>query len=262
VVGEPLGNPDVYGADRLFVHLRKDGDETFDEAIEDLVDLGHPLVRIHLGDPYDLGFQLFLWEMATAVAGSRMGINPFDQPNVESAKRLARETVVTYLETGILPEFESRPLSAEVLQTFVAPAGDVHPIARSVGSYVAIHAYVAPTPETDDALLRLRISLRDHLRVAVTAGYGPRFLHSTGQLHKGDAGNGFFVQLVSTNFEDVPIPDEAGSRESKITFGILKKAQALGDARALAEAGRRIIRFDIDGNVAESLNAIAESLEP
>jgi hypothetical protein len=237
-----------------------DGDDPFDAALEDLTERGHPLVRVDVRDLYDLGGQFYLWEMATAVACSRMGINPFDQPNVESAKRLARETVANYLETGILPEFKSTPFSAEALAMFTAQAADAHPAAGRGGSYVAIHAYVAPSPETDDALRRLRTALRDRLRVAVTVGYGPRFLHSTGQLHKGDAGNGVFVQLVSTSSEDLPIPDEAGSSESRITFGILKKAQALGDARALAEAGRRVIRFDIDDNVAESLTELVDRL--
>ncbi|UCC61784.1 MAG: hypothetical protein JSV36_13405, partial [Anaerolineae bacterium] len=173
------------------------------------------------------------------------GINPFDQPNVEAAKALARKMVAEYMEKGTLPKGDSLPLTAEALNRFLSQARH--------GDYVALQAYVQPTAETDAALLALRRQLRDRLKLATTVGYGPRFLHSTGQLHKGDAGNGLFVQFTADDPRDVPIPDEAGFPESSITFGLLKAAQALGDRQALLDAGRRVIRFhlgnDVDGNL-------------
>ncbi len=292
VVGEPLGPPEVYGDDRLFVHLRLDGstglttggstglttggstglttggsaglttggsaglttggDDTHDAAIQALEDADHPMVRLNLHDPYDLGGQFFLWEMVTAVASHRLGINPFDQPNVEAAKVLARQLVAEYTEKGTLPSGESAPLTAEALNGFLAQA--------QPGDYVALQAYLQPTAETDSALQSLRIRLRDRLRLATTVGYGPRFLHSTGQLHKGDAGCGLFIQLTADDWRDAPIPDEAGLPESSITFGVLKAAQALGDGQALLDAGRRVIRFHLGDDTVGGLKKLAESL--
>jgi transaldolase/glucose-6-phosphate isomerase len=237
VVVEPLGPPGVYGDDRLFVHLRLNGDPTHDAGVQALEDAGHPMIRLNLHDPYDLGGQFFLWEMATAVASHRLGINPFDQPNVEAAKVLARRMVAEYTERGALPSGESAPLTAGALNEFLAQA--------QPGDYIALQAYLQPTAETDTALAALRIHLRDQFRLATTVGYGPRFLHSTGQLHKGDAGHGLFIQFTADDPRDAPIPDEAGSPDSSITFGVLKAAQALGDRQALLDAGRRVIRFHL-----------------
>jgi transaldolase/glucose-6-phosphate isomerase len=252
VVGELLGSPDVYDGDRLFVYLRLDGDATLDAAAQALEDAGYPVVRFHLRDLYDLGDQFFLWEMATAVAGSRLGINPFNQPNVEAAKVLARQAVAAYAETGALPYDEPAPLSAEALIEFLAQA--------QAGDYIALQAYVQPTPETDAALLTLRTRLRDRLKMAATVGYGPRFLHSTGQLHKGDAGNGLFIQFTADSPQDVPIPDEAGLSASSITFGVLKMAQVLGDKQALLENGRRVIRFHLGDDVVGGLELLTGAL--
>jgi transaldolase/glucose-6-phosphate isomerase len=252
VVGEAVGSPAVYGDDRLFVYLQLEGDGTFDAAVQALEDAGQPVVRLRLRDLYDLGGQFFLWEMATAVAGYRLGINPFDQPNVEAAKVLARKMVAAYGETGRLPEDVPAPLTAEALNKFLAQAG--------AGDYVALQAYIQPTPETDAALLALRIRLRDRLRLATTLGYGPRFLHSTGQLHKGDAGNGLFIQFTSDAGQDVAIPDEAGRPESTMTFGVLEMAQALGDKQALLDAGRRVIRFHLGTDVVGGLKELTEGL--
>ena len=259
VVGEPLGPPEVYGNDRLFVYLRLDSGEgsagetrAQDAAVQAIEDAGHPVVRLRLRDRYDLGEQFFLWQMATAVASHRLGINPFDQPNVKAAKVLARQMVVEYTETGTLPEGESVPLSAKRVKEFLAQA--------QPHDYIALQAYVQPTTETDAELLALRTRLRDEYRLATTLGYGPRFLHSTGQLHKGDAGNGLFVQFITDDLRDAPIPDEAGSSESSITFGVLKAAQALGDWRALLDAGRRVIRFHLGTDVAGEIAQLTESL--
>ncbi len=271
VVGEPLGSPDVYGDDRVFVGIRleggADGGATGDGALDALEEAGHPVVRLSLSDPHDLGEQIFFWEMATAIAGHHLGINPFDQPDVESAKVRAREMVATFREKGTLPA--SEPTASEdgvtayadvaaggvdeALSAFLAPAAP--------GDYVALQAYLEPTPETTEALTALRLLVRDRLRLATTAGYGPRFLHSTGQLHKGDAGNGLFVQLTAADPRDVPIPDDAGSPGSSMTFGILKDAQAAGDREALADAGRRVIRFDLGSDVEAGLARLLAAAE-
>ncbi len=256
VVGEPLGPPQVYGDDRLFVYLRLDDDDAsgdrYDAAVQALEDAGQPVVRLWLRDRYDLGEQFFLWEMATAVASYRLGINPFNQPNVEAAKVLARQAVATYGESGELPSDEAAPLAAATLAGFLDQA--------QAGDYIAIQAYVQPTAGTDAALLALRTLLRDRLRVATTVGYGPRFLHSTGQLHKGDGGNGLFIQLTADDPHDAPIPDEAGSPESAMTFGVLKMAQVLGDKQALLDAERRVIRFHLGDDVAGGLKLLTETL--
>jgi transaldolase/glucose-6-phosphate isomerase len=249
VVGESLGPPDVYGDDRLFVYVRLGNDDTYDAAVETLTGVGHPLVTLNLQDRYDLGGQFFLWEMATAVAGHLLGIRPFDQPNVEAAKVLARQMVATYQEKGNLPAGETSPLNSGVLVDFLKAA--------SPGDYIAIQAYVQPTAEASSALQSFRKKLRDQTRLATTLGFGPRFLHSTGQLHKGDRGNGLFVQFISGASHDVPIPDEPGGTASSISFGVLKEAQALGDAQALKDAGRRLIRFQLDGDVVEALTNLA-----
>jgi transaldolase/glucose-6-phosphate isomerase len=253
VVGEPLGPPEVYGDDRLFVHLRLSGDDTHDAALDALEAVGHPVVRLNLHDPYDLGGQFFLWEMATAVASHRLGINPFDQPNVEAAKALARRMVAEYTEKGALPSGESAPLTAEALNDFLSQA--------QPGDYIALQAYLQPTAGTDAALAALRVRLRDRFKLATTVGYGPRFLHSTGQLHKGDAGHGLFIQFTADDPRDVPIPDEAGWPDSSITFGVLKATQALGDRQALLDAGRRVIRFHLGENAIGGLKKLEGTVE-
>ncbi len=266
VVGEPLGTREVYGDDRVFVHLKLEGDDSHTAALQVLEQAGHPLVTLSLSDVYDLGAQFFLWEMAIAVAGQRLDIQPFDQPNVESAKVLGRRMVAAYAETGALPA--QTPLLTEdgvglygevsgdslqgVLAAFLRHAG--------AGSYIALQAYVPPDEETDAALLALRTTLRDSLKVATTAGYGPRFLHSTGQLHKGDAGNGLFIQFTHDPPADVAIPDRAGQPDSSITFGVLALAQALGDAEALRENGRHVLRLHLHDDVVGGLRAITAAV--
>jgi hypothetical protein len=266
VVGEPLGSPEVYNDDRLFVYLHLEGDDSHAPALEALEKAGHPVVALNLKDRYDLGGQFFLWELAVAVAGYRINIQPFDQPNVESAKILARKMVAAYMESGALPEQTSllnesgvtvyADLSASTLksalETFLKQA--------KVGDYISLQAYVTPTGEADAALLKLRTQLRDQTKLATTVGYGPRFLHSTGQLHKGDGGNGLFIQFTSDPVEDVPIPNEAGKSESSMTFGVLKLAQALGDREALLANHRRVIRLHLGKDVVGGLNAVIGAL--
>jgi len=266
VVGEDIEAPGEYGEDRLFVHLRLEGDTTADAAVAELEQAGHPVVRFFMHDPYDLGGQLFLWEMAVAVAGHRLGVNPFDQPDVEAAKILARQAVDAYKEKGSLthetPALIGNGIEVygavaadnpgEALNAFIAPAGP--------GCYIAIQAYLQPTVQIDSALRTLRTRLRRRFRLATTSGYGPRFLHSTGQLHKGDAGRGLFIQFTADDPRDAPIPDEAGSPASSVTFGILKAAQARGDWQALVDAGRRVIRFHLGKDVVKGLTALNKAV--
>jgi transaldolase/glucose-6-phosphate isomerase len=273
VVGEPLGVVTAYGTDRLFVELwlQDDKHDKHDKHDKDklapLQRAGHPVLRLRLRDRYDLGGLLFVWEMATAVAGQRLGINPFDQPNVEAAKVLARQVVAEYKAGGALPA-EAPALSGQGMAVYGKT------VARSPGEalraflqgaqardYVALQAYLTPAPATDSALLALRTQIRDRSRLATTVGYGPRFLHSTGQLHKGDAGGGLFIQFTADDAHDAPIPDEAGAPGSSITFGVLKAAQAAGDRQALLDAGRRVIRFHLGADVSGGLARLTMALQ-
>lgn len=249
VVGEDLGMPELYGSDRLFVSIQLGDESTHESALDALAAAGFPVMRLALADPYDLGRQFLLWEFATAVAGHLMQINPFDQPDVEAAKVLAREAVAGYAETGKLPVAEAKQPSAKALKEFLAAA--------QPGDYVALQAYVQPADAVTAALQALRVGIRDTYHLATTAGYGPRFLHSTGQLHKGDDGSGLFVQFVSDDGRDVPIPDEAGGSTSALTFGVLITAQAAGDRGALLKNQRRFIRFDLGGDVVGGLEALS-----
>lgn len=266
VVGETVAPPEVYGDDRLFVYMRLEGDHTYHGQLQALEDAGQPVLRLLLKDRYDLGGGFFLWEMATAVAGHLLGINPFDQPNVESAKVLAREMVAAYQQDGELPE-TSPVLDVDGIRVYGEVAGDaIDEILDGFlspaqpGSYVALQAYVQPTPETDAALASLRDKLRAKTRLATTVGYGPRFLHSTGQLHKGDGGRGLFIQFSGDVLRDVDIPDKAGSSHSSISYGTLEQAQMLGDAQALRDAGRQVLRFHLGDDVSGGIDKITKFL--
>ena len=267
VNGEALGEPGVYGDDRFFVYLRLHDDDAHDASVQKLIDAGQPVVQINLRDPYDLGGEYFRWEMATAVAGHLLGINPFNQPNVESAKVLAREMVTAYQKEGRLPDMPSKVEDDGITAYAIVNGDSLEDIFDSFlkqtnpGDYIAIQAYIQPTPETDAALQELRIRLRDQLKVATTLGYGPRFLHSTGQLHKGDAGNGLFIQITADDQRDAPIPDEAGAAASSISFGVLKSAQALGDLKALLNAWRRVIGFHLGTDAIAGIERLTKSLE-
>ncbi len=262
VADEPVGPPEVYGNDRLFIYLRLNGDTTYDEAVEKLRQAGHPVVQIHMRDLYDLSGEFFRWELATAIAGAQLGINPFDQPDVESAKVLAREMVAAYQKEGTLPELTPM-LEAEGISVYGGVNASSLDLALQAftgltkqGDYISIQAYVQPTAATTEALQRLQAHLRDMLHAATTVGYGPRFLHSTGQLHKGDAGNGLFIQFTSDSPEDAPIPDEAGKPESAMSFQVLKMSQSLGDRQALLDNNRRVIRFHLGDDVVGGLNKL------
>jgi hypothetical protein len=266
VAEEPEGPADVYGDDRIFVSMRLRGEEDTSGLLDDLRGGGHPVIEVQLDDAYDLGGEMLRWEVATAVAGWRLGINPFDQPNVESAKTQARKMVAEYAEKGELPE--PTPTVEEGALTVYAPeeaasveaALDNFLSQATSGDYVALQAYLPPTDETTAALQEMRVRLRGRLGVATTSGYGPRFLHSTGQLHKGDGGNGLFVQFTADNARDADIPDEAGAPESSLSFGVLEEAQALGDRQALLDADRRVIRIHLGNDVAGGLKLLTELL--
>ncbi|MFN2145457.1 MAG: hypothetical protein ACK2T7_08885, partial [Anaerolineales bacterium] len=209
----------------------------FDQLGEKLSDLGHPGVHLRVQNEYALGWLIFLWEIAVAVVGKEISIHPFNQPNVESAKVLARESVAAYQKTGNLPKSMAQELSADSLKKFLAK--------KQAGDYISLQAYIQPTEGAAAALKELQSVLRDQTRLAVTVGFGPRFLHSTGQLHKGGKNNGLFVQFVSHPEIKVEIPEKAGEEDSFIDFGVLKQAQAIGDAKALTQAGRRVIVFNV-----------------
>lgn len=267
VDGEPAVAPARYGDDRFFVHLRLAGDDGEDQRIEELAAAGHPVFRIELADLYDLGREFMRWELATAVAGWVLGINPFDQPDVEAAKKLARQMVQTYRQEGRLPSLE--PTLCEGDLTYIGEGRPAtirealdHLLAatRPRRSYVAIQAFLPPTPAIAALLVTVRRSILERTGMATTVGYGPRFLHSTGQLHKGDAGHGLFLQLIADPSEDAPIPDEPGSDRSTITFGVLEAAQALGDRQALLQAGRRVARIHLGRSAEAGLEQVQRAL--
>ncbi|RME77976.1 MAG: bifunctional transaldolase/phosoglucose isomerase, partial [Chloroflexi bacterium] len=248
VVGETIAPPAFYADDRLFVYLRLKGDDNaaLDGQVDMLEAAGHPVVIIEMDELEDLGQEFFRWEMATAAAGAVLKINPFDQPNVEQAKVKARELMAEFEQNGYLPA-ESPTLDYDGIDVYGPAMGETASEALKAflndfrpGDYVALMAYLPYRPEIDAALSNLRLSLRTRLKCATTVGYGPRFLHSTGQLHKGDGNNGLFIQITHTPAEDAPIPGE------KYTFATLVAAQAQGDLNALRENGRRVIRFHIE----------------
>ncbi len=249
VAGEPLdtaGNQDCYGDDRFFVQLRlaTDDNEHSDEAMLQLRDNGHPVAVLELSDPYDLTGEFFRWEYATAIAGHLMGIQPFDQPDVQGAKDSTVAVLARYQEENRLtrPGFDDpvrlRRLLAE---------------SRS-GDYLAIMSYLPASSAVDDALRNLRRKVMREYRIATTHGYGPRFLHSTGQLHKGGPDTGIFLQLTQSHTEDIPIPGWPFS------FGVLADAQALGDLQALQSLGRRTVSINVGGDPAGAISEITEIL--
>ncbi len=262
VVGEPLLDVGDYGNDRFFIFLKLRGDETNDALRKKLEKAGHPTLSMEISDLYDLGAQCFLWEMATAVAGCSLGINPFDQPDVEAAKKLARTIIAKYKEDGAMPE-ETPGVACGGIDIYgdikaAAPREALHAFLRQAqaGAYAAIQAYIQPTAETDKLLKELRNKIGKEYKMATASGYGPRFLHSTGQLHKGDGGRGLFIQITADDAQDASIPDEMGQPESSVAFGVLKAAQASGDRQALLDAGRKVIRFHLGRDVIGGLKKL------
>ena len=238
VVGERLASPKAYADDRVFIHLRLAEDDRCDAALSALDRAGHPVARIDIRNLEALGTHLFLWELAIAMAGHILKINPFDQPNVESAKALARKHVTAFLESGSMPGDRPPSLTASALR---AALTGLQP-----GDYAAIHAYMPPSRAADAHLADLRTRIRDEHRVATTVGYGPRFLHSTGQLHKGGRRNGRFVQIIAPASTPLPIPSDSSTPGRSLTFEALIHAQAHGDRSALEDAGQRVTAFALD----------------
>lgn len=257
---ESIESPEYYSNDRLFVYIKLKDDNTYDSKVEKLKSANFPLLELELEHELELGKQFFLWEFATAVTGWVMQIQPYDQPNVEQAKIVARQMMNAYQDTGKLPE-----LKAAIEEKGIKVFCDVDSKSldkiisyflndcRGEKNYVAIQAYLTPNKETTEALQKLRTSIQKKYKVATTLGFGPRFLHSTGQLHKGDAGNGYFIQFTSNIDEDLPIPENPGEESTSITFGILIKAQALGDRQALVDNKRKVITIDLGNDVKGSL---------
>ena len=269
VDGETVGTCDLYGDDRLFVHLRDEAlpDPGADQAVAALEQAGHPVVRLDLRDPYDLGAEFFRWELATAVAGAVLGINPFDQPDVEASKVETRRLTAAYEAGAALPD--EPPLARYgQLVLYAAPAGGApaaeaedgsleallaaHCRRAGSGDYLALLAYVERSAANERVLQRVRHALRSRFRVATCVGFGPRFLHSTGQVHKGGPNSGVFIQITCDDPADVPVP---GRRYS---FGVVKAAQARGDLQVLAARGRRALRLHVTGNLLDGLNRLAD----
>jgi len=271
VDGEPLGSHDVYGDDRLFVQIRlaSDSNPAEDAALDALEEAGQPVVRIPVADIYDLGQEFYRWEFATAVAGAVLGVHPFNQPDVESAKVAARELTDAYEQTGALPAETPIFENADVqLFTDPANAAALAPAERSLSGYVSAHlnriqpgdyfavlAFIHRNQANDEGLQKLRQKVRDTKRVAACVGFGPRFLHSTGQAYKAGPPTGVFLQITSDDTADLAVPGR------KSTFGIVKAAQARGDFRVLTERGRRALRVHFrsapSGDLARKLLTLA-----
>lgn len=242
---EPLGDPSVYGDDRVFVVISiRDVTHEQNTQLDALANAGHPVIYRRLDDLYDLGAEFFAWEFATACAGWRLGINPFDQPNVQEAKDATRELLSDFAKNGKLPDGQTPPADDDAVRA--------HLKTLDSGDYVAFLNYVEETSGVDHRFQDLRTVVRDRTKCATTAGYGPRFLHSTGQLHKGGPNSGVFFQITDGDKNDFPVPGEP------YTFSILKQAQALGDFRALSSRGRRVIRIDLGKEVVAGLDRLRE----
>jgi transaldolase/glucose-6-phosphate isomerase len=271
---EPLGPPDDYGPDRLFVYLRLQSapDAAQDRAVARLESAGSAVVRIAVPDPYHIGAEFFRWEFATAVAGAVLGIHPFDQPDVEASKVATRRLTDEFERTGRLPA-EAPIAEADGIRLFADPRNSRELVAgertlpgllrahlgrlRS-GDYAALLAYVEMTARHETLLQAIRARIRDRYRVATCVGFGPRFLHSTGQAYKGGPGSGVFLQVTCDDATDLPVPGQ------RYTFGVVKAAQARGDFEVLAERGRRALRAHLGPDVGTGLatleRAIAQAL--
>lgn len=276
---EPVGRPGLYGDDRLFVRLRLEDDDgpevdVLDAVVRELVGAGAPVVTVSLPDRWALGGQFLLWEIATAAAGALLGIDPFDQPNVQESKDNTRRLLELYTQAGKLPGIECggalavagahAPAADRVLPWCVATSAGgerleraLEALVRSVdaGDYVSLQAWMQPSAGIWAALEAARRALRDGLRVATTAGYGPRFLHSTGQYHKGGPGTGVFLQLVSRTETDARIPGRL------YPFSVLKQAQADGDLESLRAHGRRVLRVDLGSDAGAGLALVVRALQ-
>ena len=271
--GEPLADPPAYGKDRIFAYLRLDGeaDRAQDSAIDAIERAGHPVVRIGLAGSHLLGQEFFRWEIATATAGAILGINPFDQPDVEASKVKTRALTDAYEQSGALPpetpiladvgvalftdrrnaEELAAKVSAQTLDAYVA----AHLARLGAGDYCALLAYIEHGAAQVRVLTEMRRIIRDRKRVATCVGFGPRFLHSTGQAYKGGPNSGVFLQITCDEAEDLPVP------RHRYSFGVVKAAQARGDFEVLVERGRRALRVHLGADVDAGLRRLFEAVE-
>ncbi|MGZ4833635.1 MAG: bifunctional transaldolase/phosoglucose isomerase, partial [Terriglobales bacterium] len=270
---ERVGKPEVYGKDRVFAYLRLDSaaDKQQDAAVEALEKAGQPVVRIAVEQDYSLGEEFFRWEIATAVAGSVIGINPFDQPDVEAAKIATRKLTSEYEQQGSLPAesplFEgdgiklyadarnADAIKKSAKQQTLAGYLKAHLDRVSAGDYFALLAFIEMNQAHEDALQGIRHNIRDAKKVATCLGFGPRFLHSTGQAYKGGPNTGVFLQITNDDANDLPVPGQ------KYTFGVVKAAQARGDFQVLADRGRRALRVHLGPDVAGGLAKLAAAVK-
>jgi len=262
VACETIGEASDYGDDRVFVHLTlADADGDRDARVKSLAQAGFPVITIRLKDVADLGQEFFRWELATAVAGSVLGIDPFDQPNVQESKENTNRLLGLVETEGKLPQTDPSAKSGSLKFFGDGPGEEAREVICSFlgtvrpGDYLSLQAYLMETQDTQNALQDLRLLLRNRMKVATTLGYGPRFLHSTGQFHKGGPNTGVFLQLTADDPEDVPIPGRTYG------FGTLKAAQALGDFQALQEHHRRVMRVHLGPDAVQGLKELKEMVQ-
>ena len=267
---EHLAKPDVYGDDRVFAYVRLDSapDKAQDAAVDALEKAGHPVVRIGLPDTYNLGQEFFRWEIATAVAGSIIGINAFNQPDVEASKIETRKLTSEYETTGKLPpespffEGDGIKLYADEKNASALKGGSnlaatlkAHLSRIKPGDYFGVLGYITMNQQNEDALQAIRHKVRDSKKVATVLGFGPRFLHSTGQAYKGGPNSGVFLQITCDDAVDLPVPAQ------KYTFSVVKAAQARGDFSVLAERGRRALRVHLGKDVKSDLAKLSAAIQ-
>jgi transaldolase/glucose-6-phosphate isomerase len=267
---EILGDPEIYGDDRVFVYLRLQTgpDPSQDSGIDAVEDAGQPVIRISVDEIYDLGEEFFRWMIGTAVAGSILKINPFDQPDVEASKVATRSLTSEYEKSGSLPA-ETAEIEEDSIKLF-ADENNAAALREAVGAdrtlarylkahldrikphdYFALLAYVEMNEEHEAILQKIRHAVRDRAKVATCLGFGPRFLHSTGQLYKGGPDTGVFLQITCDDAEDLSIPGQ------KYTFGVVKAAQSRGDFQVLADRNRRALRVHLGKDVKAGLEKLA-----
>jgi len=271
---EPVAEVNHYNCDRVFVFIRLSNDKSFNLRISELKANKYPVIEIVLNNNYELGAEIFRWEMATVIAGNILNIQPFDQPNVESAKIAARSMMAEYSAQGILPDIDFQVSEngigfsgniygetvAESINRFIV--SNVNKTEWCVGrSYITLQAFVMPNEKEHIAFHNLRSVILQKYNVATTFGFGPCFLHSTGQLHKGDAGKGIFIQFIDEPETDLNVPDKPGSKNSSFSFGTLIKAQLLGDRKALLDNNRKVATIKIKNDLVKSINSLTEELK-
>ena len=262
VAGEPLGSPRQYADDRVFVQLRLEADNTGedDAAVGGLAAEGHPVIVLEMEDAHDLGRQFFLWEFAIAVAGHVLEINPFDEPNVQESKDNTNRVLRDLASRGTLDEPGNAVAGPVALSGGGTPSEDVRGAVAQLltqlraHDYLAITAYTPQTAAADALFADVRALIRNERRVATTLGYGPRFLHSTGQLHKGGAPQGVFLQVTAPDAEDLPVPGK------QFTFGQLKRAQSIGDFQSLLAHGRPVLRIHLGADVEAGLRDLRDAI--